>query len=61
MKCLALVCFLLILLRIESAPSADEIELIDEPVRYDGAQLWKVDFDYEQAKQTVFELQRSFG
>ncbi|XP_058835968.1 carboxypeptidase B-like [Topomyia yanbarensis] len=32
----------------------------DRPVSYDGAQLWRIDFDDQQKKNTVAELQEKF-
>lgn len=34
---------------------------IDRPVRYDGAQLWNVDFNDERTKSIVVELKRAYG
>lgn len=31
------------------------------PVRYDGAQLWKVDFNDDRTKTIVVELKRAYG
>lgn len=38
-------------------------EIIDneKPVRYDGAQLWSVEFSDDRSKQIVIDLKRSFG
>lgn len=57
-------------LLIEAAPrSLDVTELrnlsaianIEIPVRYDGAQLWSVNFSNEQTKRVVISLKRNFG
>lgn len=47
----------------DAAPLQNLTELAGpEPVvKYDGAQLWRVDFDHAVAKQAVFELQRIYG
>lgn len=34
---------------------------IDRPVRYDGAQLWNVDFNDDRTKTIVVELKRAYG
>lgn len=31
------------------------------PVKYDGAQLWRVDFGDDQTKEVVINLQNDFG
>lgn len=33
----------------------------DKPVRYDGAQLWNVDFNDDRTKNIVVELKRTYG
>lgn len=33
----------------------------DKPVRYDGAQLWNVDFSDDRSKNIVVELKRNYG
>lgn len=33
----------------------------DAPVKYDGAQLWRIQLDKENSKQIVSELQENFG
>lgn len=59
-----------IFLLIEAAPRAlDATDLrnlsaianIETPVRYDGAQLWSVNFSDEQTKRIVISLKRNFG
>lgn len=34
---------------------------IESPVRYDGAQLWSVNFDDIESKQVVISLKQNFG
>lgn len=33
----------------------------DEPVKYDGAQLWRIPFDRLQERNAVADLQNTFG
>lgn len=39
------------------ADSADD----EQPIKYDGAQLWRVPFDRLQERNAVADLQNSFG
>lgn len=32
-----------------------------EPVRYDGAQLWRIDYTNEKSKEIIAHLQKLFG
>lgn len=73
MKCyflIALFAIFNVFLSIEAAPKAldatalknlSAIADIETPVRYDGAQLWSVDFSDEQSKIVVITLKRVFG
>lgn len=45
----------------ESFANLTETTIEVEPVRYNGAQLWRVNYDDEHSKQTVSDLQRQFG
>lgn len=40
---------------------ADNASDDDAPVKYDGAQLWRIPIDKEDSKQIVSELQENFG
>lgn len=44
-----------------SLQNVTELSSTEIAIRYDGAQLWRVDFDHDVAKQSVFALQRKFG
>lgn len=63
------VVFNLFLLSNAAAKSLDATELRnlseiianETPVRYDGAQLWSVEFSDERSKQIVIDLKRSYG
>lgn len=33
----------------------------NEPVKYDGAQLWRIPFDNQDKRNAVAELQNNFG
>lgn len=53
-------------IKINGAPSPESTNstdlIIDEaPVKYDGAQLWRVQFDDIEARNAVINLQRKFG
>lgn len=70
-----IVCHLFAVLLVECAPSnavvieinsteASSIEETEEtvdPVKYDGAQLWRIPFDKQYQKNVVADLQNSFG
>lgn len=69
-----LIVFLIVLVNqvfwIDGAPNAldsatknylNESIVADNPVRYDGAQLWKVDFNDDRTKTIVVELKRAYG
>lgn len=34
---------------------------VEVPVKYYGAQLWRVNYDNENSKKTISNLQRQFG
>lgn len=40
---------------------ADNTNDDDAPVKYDGAQLWRIPIDKENSKQIVSDLQENFG
>lgn len=40
---------------------ADNTNDDDAPVKYDGAQLWRIPIDKEDSRQIVSELQKNFG
>lgn len=40
---------------------ADTTNDDDAPVKYDGAQLWRISLDKENSKEIVTELQENFG
>lgn len=44
-----------------SQKSLNESIGADKLVRYDGAQLWKVDFNDDRTKNIVVELKRAYG
>lgn len=55
---------------LEAAPRSLDAEQIgnlstiadlEPPVRYDGAQLWSVDFSDDHAKLVVINLKKNFG
>lgn len=71
-KCSVIAVFVMfnLILTIEAAPrvlGADELKNlsaianIDTPIRYDGAQLWSVNFADDRAKAVVVSLKRNFG
>lgn len=43
------------------APESGDEDLVDEPVTYNGAQLWRIPFDDQVKKNAVAELQNTFG
>lgn len=45
----------------ESLTNLTETTLQEEPVRYNGAQLWRVNYDDENSKKIVSDLQQLFG
>lgn len=69
------VCHLFAVLLVECAPnnavvveinsteasSIEETEDTVDPVKYDGAQLWRIPFDKQYQKNVVADLQNSFG
>lgn len=71
----ALVLFHLVAVLVECAPNnaviveinSTEVLSIDgtlgtvDPVKYDGAQLWRIPFDNQYQKNIVIDLQNNFG
>lgn len=45
----------------EEIGNLSAIVAIEQPVRYDGAQLWSVDFSNDHAKLVVVNLKKNFG
>lgn len=45
----------------DSLKNLTETTLEQAPVRYNGAQLWRVNYDDENSKKIVSDLQRLFG
>lgn len=75
LSCAVVVCHLFAVLLVECAPSnaviveinSTEASIIDgteeivDPVKYDGAQLWRIPFHKQYQKNVVADLQNSFG
>lgn len=45
----------------ETLKNLTELALELAPVRYNGAQLWRVNYDDENSKKIVSDLQKQFG
>lgn len=45
----------------EQIGNLSTIAHIEQPVRYDGAQLWSVDFSDDRTKLVVVNLKKNFG
>lgn len=39
----------------------DEVIEVATPIRYNGAQLWRVDYNSDASRQIIADLQRQFG